>query len=102
MAARPPRDVAIEGLRGLAALMVFYHHVLIVSVGGWTAPQWLLWPVDASAAVLIFFILSGYVIGLAYPAQPDIPRGAVRAYAWRRFVRSMPINIAAVLLGCAA
>ena len=100
--ARPPRDASIEGLRGLAALVVFYHHVLIVSVGGWTAPKWLLWPVDASAAVMVFFILSGYVVGLAYPAQLVIAIDSVRAYAWRRFVRLMPINIAAVLLGCVA
>jgi preprotein translocase subunit SecY len=62
-------------------------------------PPWLLWPVDASAAVMIFFVLSGYVIGLTNQHEASGP--AVRSYVWRRLVRLIPINTCAVFLTCA-
>lgn len=93
------RDLAVEGLRGLAAVMVFYHHLAVGSVGGWSPPKWTLWPVEASAAVMIFFLLSGYVIGLTYQSKPTAQN--VRAYAWRRIVRLLPMNFIAVFLSCA-
>src|SRR5258706_10143034 len=94
------RDLAIEGLRGIAALVVLYHHLLLGSIGGWSPPPWLTWPVEASAAVLIFFVLSGYVIRLT---NQGVATGAsVRDYGWRRIVRLVPINTMAVLLACAA
>lgn len=93
------RDNAVEGLRGLAALMVFYAHVVSISIPGWSAPPWLLWPVDASAAVMVFFVLSGYVIGLTN--QTASTASSVRSYAWRRVVRLVPINTCAVFLTCA-
>src|ERR1051326_8913877 len=94
------RDEAIEGLRGLAALVVFYHHMMVANVGGWSPAAWMVWPVEASAAVLIFFVLSGYVIGLGHRRAPQPP--AVKNYLWRRLVRLFPINAIAVLLACAA
>ena len=94
------RDTAADGLRGLAALTVFYHHLMLAPIQGWTAPRWLTWPVEASAAVLVFFTLSGYVIGLTNPREAT-GRG-VRLYLWRRVVRLVPINTIAVLLSCAA
>lgn len=93
------RDEAIEGLRGMAALVVFYHHLTAANLGGWSPSPWFSWPVEASAAVLIFFVLSGYVIGLSSSARADAP--AIKHYVWRRFVRLVPINIFAVLLACA-
>jgi peptidoglycan/LPS O-acetylase OafA/YrhL len=93
------RDLALEGLRGAAALVVFYHHLMLESVGGWSpSPAWT-WGVSGPAAVLIFFVLSGYVIGSRYRAQPDAPQ--VRRYVLRRAVRLVPINCFAVLLACA-
>jgi peptidoglycan/LPS O-acetylase OafA/YrhL len=96
---RRPRDGAVEGLRGLAAVVVLYNHVMGVPLRDWLPPPWLLWPVDGAAAVMIFFVLSGYVIGLTYHGEATTQ--SVRAYAWRRFVRLMPINLAGVLLACA-
>jgi peptidoglycan/LPS O-acetylase OafA/YrhL len=93
-------EVALDGLRGLAALVVLYHHLVISSVGRWSLPRWLAWPVEASAAVMIFFVLSGYVIGLTN-SKVAAP-GATRDYLWRRLVRLVPINTMAVLLACAA
>src|SRR5688572_13639515 len=94
-----PRDRAIEGLRGLAALMVFYHHVMLQSVGGWSPSALWTWPVSGPAAVMVFFVLSGYVIGLSIRGPAD--GGRVRRYLWRRAVRLVPINCIAVLLACA-
>ncbi len=97
------RDRAIEGLRGLAALAVFYNHLFAEGeVGGWAPSNLWTWAVSGPAAVMVFFVLSGYVIGLSYPPQPGGATGsAVRRYAWRRVVRLGPINGAAVLLACA-
>ena len=95
----PARDHAIEGLRGFAALVVFYHHLMQQQVGGWSpAPAWT-WFVSGPAAVLVFFVLSGYVIGVAYRTRPDA--NAVKRYSLRRAIRLIPINCAGVLLACA-
>jgi len=93
------RDLAIEGLRGLAALMVFYHHLLLEPLTGWSAsPRWT-WFVSGPAAVLVFFVLSGYVIGLRH--RGSARAGDVEEYLRRRAIRLIPINCAAVLLTCA-
>jgi peptidoglycan/LPS O-acetylase OafA/YrhL len=98
-APRARRDLALEGLRGAAALVVFYHHVMVAAVGGWSpGPAWT-WLVSGPAAVLVFFVLSGYVIGLAY--AEDAPERRVSEYLRRRALRLIPINCAGVLLGCA-
>ena len=73
---------ALDGLRGLAALVVVVHHCLLTSVvlaatyrGGTTSgwgvnelltrtPLHLLW--DGTGVVLIFFVLSGFVLTLAF------------------------------------
>lgn len=96
------RDRAIEGLRGLAAVMVFMNHLLVDSINGW-APSWhWSWGTSGPAAVMIFFVLSGYVIGLGYrPTPGGASAGGVGEYLRRRAVRLIPINCVAVLLACA-
>jgi len=86
-------------LRGLAALAVLCNHVGVATVGGVCAPKWLVWPADGAAAVMVFFVLSGYVIGLTYPPSPGSKD--VKLYILKRCVRLMPINFVAVLLACA-
>lgn len=90
------RDDALDGLRGLAALAVLCNHVGLATVGAICAPRWLLWPADGTAAVMIFFVLSGYVIGLTNP--PSAETKDVRLYVRRRLLRLMPINVVAVCL----
>lgn len=80
--------------------MVMYHHLMGASLNGWSPSAAWSWPVSASAAVLVFFALSGYVIGVTNDAA--VSGRAVRAYVWRRLVRLVPINTLAVLTGCAA
>ena len=73
---------ALDGLRGIAALVVVVHHCLLTSIvlaatyrGGTTkgwglselltrTPLHLLW--DGTGVVLIFFVLSGFVLTLAF------------------------------------
>ena len=95
----------MEGLRGFAALSVFFSHILNGSVGSWHVPAWCarLWPMQAAEAVMVFFCLSGYVIGLNYHEEPGPPPAGqvVRSYLWKRFLRLMPVNFIAVMLACA-
>lgn len=90
----------LEALRGVAALTVAWHHAIYhahhldpayvpTGAGAFNPPGHL--------AVLIFFLLSGYVIGRRYP-EPLRP-AAVGAYLHRRFVRLYPMYALAVLAG---
>jgi peptidoglycan/LPS O-acetylase OafA/YrhL len=96
----PQRDYAVEGLRGFAALTVFYHHLMLEPVGGWAPSRVWTWFVSGPAAVLVFFVLSGYVIGLSYRGPASVDR--VKGYFFRRAVRLVPINCFGVLLACVA
>jgi peptidoglycan/LPS O-acetylase OafA/YrhL len=82
---------SLDGLRGVAALVVVVHHCLLTSAvlaatyrggttGGWglnellaRTPLHLVW--DGTGAVLVFFVLSGFVLTLAF-IQPAPPRWA--------------------------
>jgi peptidoglycan/LPS O-acetylase OafA/YrhL len=91
------RELRVEGLRGLAALMVVYTHLFapFKDVDPLFAPSRWFWMLEAGqGAVLFFFVLSGYVIGItnASPAAP----GAVASYTWRRMIRLVPLYILAV------
>ncbi len=93
------RDLALEGLRGFAALMVFYAHLTAPATkldpGYAPSPYW--WRFEfATGAVLLFFVLSGYVIGLTNRGPASAP--GVRDFWRRRFWRLFPINAMAVAL----
>ncbi|HEY5228758.1 MAG TPA: acyltransferase family protein, partial [Opitutaceae bacterium] len=93
------RDLALEGLRGVCACLVLYGHMTIpgARLDPQFAPSARLWWLNLGiTAVLFFFVLSGYVIGLSVRSPFTAP-GAGR-YLWRRFLRLAPVNCAAVLL----
>jgi peptidoglycan/LPS O-acetylase OafA/YrhL len=95
----PPagRDFPLEGLRGFAALMVFYAHLTApaAKLDPDYAPSPFWWRFEfATGAVLLFFVLSGYVIGLTNLRPASAP--AVRDFWRRRFWRLFPINALAV------
>src|SRR6476646_6648538 len=68
------RRTALDGLRGLAALVVVFHHVLLTwpgwanaylgSHGNALAYSPLHVVLDGTFAVYVFFVLSGYVLTL--------------------------------------
>jgi peptidoglycan/LPS O-acetylase OafA/YrhL len=96
------RDLALEGLRGLCALTVFYGHAIAPIPcldPAYSPPEPLWWFDMASVAVLIFFVLSGYVIGLTVKTSFSGP--AARGYLGRRLLRLVPVNTAAVLIAWA-
>lgn len=103
------RIASLDGLRGLAALVVVIHHALL-TVPGFSAVYWGQ-PVPAFAqpfafsplhvfwaggeAVLLFFVLSGVVLTLPFLRHPRI---SWRAYFPSRIVRIYLPVIAAVFL----
>jgi peptidoglycan/LPS O-acetylase OafA/YrhL len=96
-------EYPVEGLRGIAALMVLYCHLLApeIALDPGYVPSGLFWTIETGhAAVLFFFVLSGYVIGLTNAAD-GWSKGAARNYLWRRFVRLYPMYFLAVVLGYA-
>ena len=101
--APPARAQPLEALRGVAALAVLLGHVL------WAGPAldphyrpsgpWQLVP-PGHLSVLVFFMLSGYVIGLTN-AAPLATGPARRHYLRKRLVRLYPLYLVALALTAA-
>ena len=90
VAAAPQRFIALDSLRGIAALfIVFYHMGDFGWVSGWTPFRsgWML--------VDFFFVLSGFVIAASYGARlaQGYPRGA---FLLIRLGRVVPLHLAVV------
>lgn len=97
----PARDLSLEGLRGLCALGVFCAHVFLPAAvldPHWVPSQRFWWFDMGIPAVLMFFVLSGYVIGLVTTQTAD--NGAIRSYLAHRFARLVPLNTIAVVVSC--
>ncbi len=87
----------LDGLRGVAALVVLWYHVFEAYATS---------PVDQRLnhgylAVDFFFILSGFVIGRAYDDRWGRQMGC-RAFFLRRLVRLHPMVVFGAVLGLAA
>jgi peptidoglycan/LPS O-acetylase OafA/YrhL len=85
------RYLALDGLRGIAALLVVLYHVELpnhFTHNSFTRHGYL--------AVDMFLILSGFVISSAYSRRISDARGAVEFY-WLRFFRIYPLHIAMLL-----
>ena len=110
---RPRYDI-LDGLRGVAALMVLLYHVFN------DAKSFFVWPTPVNEfyhgflGVDFFFILSGFVMGYAYderltpPASPLTPlpgeRGTLTFWGFvkRRLIRLHPMVVMGVILGAIA
>jgi peptidoglycan/LPS O-acetylase OafA/YrhL len=84
---------ALDGLRGMAALMVVVSHVSNVT-GLWNG---LLGNGGGQVGVMIFFVLSGYLIGALYLERPFTLTN-VWDYATRRVGRVLPAFYAILTL----
>ncbi|MCM1067682.1 MAG: acyltransferase [Muribaculaceae bacterium] len=95
--AAKPRYELLDGLRGVAALMVILYHVGEAFA---TSPQTQVIN-HGYLAVDFFFVLSGFVIGYAYDGRWQRGLTAGR-FMLQRIVRLQPMVIVGVLLGVLA
>ena len=92
-------EVNLEALRGFAALIVVLCHALYLRFSldpAYTpSDDWVkLFP--GHSCVLLFFVLSGYVIGLTN-AQP-LNKGSIGRYLANRLVRLYPIYVISLII----
>ena len=108
---RPRYDI-LDGLRGVAALMILLYHAFN------DAKSFLVWPTTVNEfyhsflGVDFFFILSGFVMGYAYDKRLSSPPlstagdGIERLTTWgfikRRLIRLHPMVVMGVLIGAVA
>jgi peptidoglycan/LPS O-acetylase OafA/YrhL len=92
------RIVELDALRGLAAFIVIWHHFRLCFVTG--EPRWWLRPLFAGhAAVILFFVLSGYVLAIPYWRGKQT---SYAVYVVRRFFRIYVPYAAAVFVAAVA
>ncbi|MGI4743398.1 MAG: acyltransferase family protein [Janthinobacterium lividum] len=96
-------NYTLEALRSVAAIVVVIYH--LVYVERWVDPSFqpsgiAAYNAPGHFAVLLFFVLSGYVIGLNHPQALTLPE--VRHYLRKRFMRIYPMYVVALLAGFAA
>lgn len=90
---------ALDALRLLAALVVLLQHLQLMF--GLPLPRWLLkGPLDAAGAVMLFFVLSGYVLAGSLSSEAPGWRSYTR-FGIRRVLRIYPLYWVALLLGFA-
>jgi peptidoglycan/LPS O-acetylase OafA/YrhL len=89
-----PHFAILDGLRGVAALMVVAFHVMETHCGGDPVKQIIN---HGYLAVDFFFLLSGYVMGYAY--QDRWERMSLGEFFKRRLVRLQPMVVMGMIVG---
>lgn len=95
LASKPHYEI-LDGLRGVAALMVIIFHFFETHAGGSHITQIIN---HGYLAVDFFFMLSGFVIGYAYDDRWD--RMSLATFFKRRIIRLHPMVIMGSLVGAA-
>lgn len=85
---------ALDGARGIAALLIVVYHIGWVVGGG-------AWFSSAFLAVDFFFLLSGFVVARSYEPRLRAGTMTMRSFIWTRIVRLYPLYIAASVVGFA-
>lgn len=100
MPPRSDRDARLEGLRGVLALSVVAHHLLMVrtlaATGRWIGPPDDLGNLLGKAAVALFFMLSAYLFTRHIDAAGG--RLVTGRFLSQRFARIVPAWLAAIAL----
>lgn len=92
------RFSGLDGIRGLAALYVVFHHIFERAFPGYPAdhaPWWAGWFIYGRFAVVVFIVLSGFSLALS-PARHGWRLDGVRHFAARRARRILPAYLAAL------
>jgi peptidoglycan/LPS O-acetylase OafA/YrhL len=93
----------LDGLRGLAALYVVFHHIFERTFPGYPvdrAPWWAGWFIYGRFAVVVFIVLSGFSLALS-PARHGWRLDGVYRFAGRRARRILPAYLAALTFSLA-
>src|SRR5215469_4317810 len=89
----PARVVAMDGIRGMAALFVVLNHIFERAWPGYPganhAPFWAAYLIYGRGAVAMFIALSGFSLGLG-PARSGWRFKSITTYAHRRAWRILP------------
>jgi len=93
------KEYNLEALRGYSALFVVIGHIILYNK--YLDPNYfpkLLYSfqVPGHVCVLVFFVLSGYVIGISN--KQKLNKTGIKIYLKKRFVRIYPIYITSILL----
>ena len=88
----PHRYVALDGLRGVAALAVVAYHAGVGLKLPWLAPRGYL-------AVDFFFVLSGFVLARAYGERLVARRMSALEFLRKRYLRLWPVACMGTALG---
>jgi peptidoglycan/LPS O-acetylase OafA/YrhL len=95
-----PQNIELQSLRGIAAIVVMVHHglrTLKPDGWAWAASEVLL---NAHGAVVIFFVLSGYVLSGSL-ARRGLDKASVSGFYVRRAFRIYPALWVGIALGTA-
>ncbi|RYY20757.1 MAG: acyltransferase [Cytophagaceae bacterium] len=95
-------DFNLEALRGFAAILVVWHHVL--EHQHWLDPHYiptgiLSFNPPGHLSVVVFFVLSGYVIGRVHPLP--LGQADIVPYMKKRLLRIYPIYLVSMALALA-
>lgn len=107
--ARPPsqRLAYVDALRGLAALLVLFHHTTTLFPDLYAALAHvspalhgaIMFVSDRNHdAVLLFFVLSGFSVRLSVGEPGLVTRADIDLYLYRRFKRILPLFVVALAL----
>src|SRR5271168_2996388 len=95
--AKLPHFGELDGLRGVAALVVFVHHFFQTSAKEDSANWLLRLSTYGSSGVDVFFVLSGYLITSLLLVDRDKPNYFHNFY-WKRALRILPVYFVFLVL----
>lgn len=95
-----PHLPELDGVRGIAAVVVYLHHLCFTSLrgDGWGLPILMMRDVSryGSAGVDVFFVLSGFLITSLLIRDRESP-AFYKDFYWKRALRILPLYIVCLL-----